>query len=106
MGSLIVAQAATLFGYAMVNLFAASSFLGLGVQAPAADWGYLVNGKSVGHFAELPVSHPHQWSAHRDRCRGRQRAGRTAASAQHTQEPSMTAPLLEVSNLTVQLQQN
>jgi peptide/nickel transport system permease protein len=38
---LIVAQATTLFGYAMVDL-AAISFLGLGVQPPAADWGVMV----------------------------------------------------------------
>ena len=41
-GGLIVAQATTLFGYAMVDL-AAISFIGLGVQPPQADWGAMVN---------------------------------------------------------------
>ena len=34
-------RATTLFGYAMVDL-AAISFIGLGVQQPAADWGVMV----------------------------------------------------------------
>ena len=38
---LITAQATTLFGYAMVDL-AAISYLGLGIQPPAADWGVMV----------------------------------------------------------------
>ena len=38
---LIVAQGTLLFGYAMVDL-AAISFIGLGVQAPQADWGVMV----------------------------------------------------------------
>jgi peptide/nickel transport system permease protein len=38
---LISAQAAILFGYAMVDL-AAISFIGLGVQPPQADWGVMV----------------------------------------------------------------
>lgn len=38
---LIVAQSTLTFGYAMVDL-AALSFLGLGVQAPTADWGVMV----------------------------------------------------------------
>jgi peptide/nickel transport system permease protein len=38
----IVAQATVSFGYAMVDL-AALSFLGLGVQAPTADWGLMVS---------------------------------------------------------------
>ena len=38
---IVVAQATTLFGYAMVDL-AAISFIGLGVQQPAADWGVMV----------------------------------------------------------------
>lgn len=37
----VVAQATTLFGYAMVDL-AAISFIGLGVQPPSADWGVMV----------------------------------------------------------------
>ncbi len=47
-----VAQAAILFAYATVDL-AALSFLGLGVQPPAADWGSMVaigqNGVLQGH---------------------------------------------------------
>ena len=44
---LIVAQATTLFGYAMVDL-AAISFLGLGVQPPNADWGVMVSENQQG----------------------------------------------------------
>ena len=39
--ALIVAQGTILFGYAMVDL-AAISYLGLGIQPPAADWGVMV----------------------------------------------------------------
>jgi peptide/nickel transport system permease protein len=45
--SLIVAQATVLFGWAMVDL-AAVSFLGLGVQAPQADWGVMIADGKVG----------------------------------------------------------
>lgn len=38
---LIIAQATVSFGYVMVDL-AAISFLGLGVQPPAADWGVMI----------------------------------------------------------------
>jgi peptide/nickel transport system permease protein len=38
---MIVAQATTSFGYAMVEL-AGISFLGLGVQEPTADWGRMI----------------------------------------------------------------
>lgn len=41
LGPLIIAQATVSFGYVMVDL-AAISFLGLGVQPPAADWGVMV----------------------------------------------------------------
>ncbi len=41
LGSLIIAQATVSFGYVMVDL-AAISFLGLGVQPPAADWGVMI----------------------------------------------------------------
>ena len=44
---LIVAQATTLFGYAMVDL-AAISYLGLGIQPPAADWGVMVSENQQG----------------------------------------------------------
>jgi peptide/nickel transport system permease protein len=43
LASLIVAQATVSFGYVVVDL-AAVSFLGLGVQPPAADWGVMVAG--------------------------------------------------------------
>jgi peptide/nickel transport system permease protein len=46
---LILAQAAILFGYAIVDL-AAISYLGLGVQPPTPDWGSMV---SVGQDAVL-----------------------------------------------------
>jgi peptide/nickel transport system permease protein len=44
---LIVAQATIMFGYAMVDL-AAVSFLGLGVQPPAANWGVMISENQVG----------------------------------------------------------
>ena len=51
-GPLIVAQATILFGYAMVDL-AAVSYLGLGVQPPAANWGVMIaenqDGLLLGH---------------------------------------------------------
>jgi peptide/nickel transport system permease protein len=50
---LIVAQATTMFGYAMVDL-AAVSFLGLGVQPPAADWGVMISENQVG----IPEGYP------------------------------------------------
>ena len=49
----IFAQAAILFGYAMVDL-AAISFLGLGVQPPTSDWGSMV---AVGQAGVL-LGHP------------------------------------------------
>ena len=51
---LIVAQATTLFGYAMVDL-AAISFLGLGVQPPAADWGVMVSENHQGIIEGYPI---------------------------------------------------
>ncbi|GAA2271795.1 ABC transporter permease subunit [Nonomuraea roseoviolacea subsp. roseoviolacea] len=39
---LVLAQSAINFGYALMDL-AALSFLGLGVQPPAADWGAMIN---------------------------------------------------------------
>jgi peptide/nickel transport system permease protein len=51
---LIVAQATTLFGYAMVDL-AAISFLGLGVQPPAADWGVMVSENQQGIIQGFPI---------------------------------------------------
>ena len=52
---LIVAQATILFGYAMVDL-AAISFLGLGVQPPAANWGVMISENQTGHPAGLPAA--------------------------------------------------
>jgi peptide/nickel transport system permease protein len=51
---LIVAQATTLFGYAMVDL-AAISFLGLGVQPPTADWGVMVSENQQGIIQGFPI---------------------------------------------------
>jgi peptide/nickel transport system permease protein len=50
---LIVAQGTILFGYAMVDL-AAVSFLGLGVQPPAANWGVMISENQVG----IPQGYP------------------------------------------------
>jgi peptide/nickel transport system permease protein len=50
---LIVAQATILFGYAMVDL-AAVSFLGLGVQPPAANWGVMISENQGG----IPQGYP------------------------------------------------
>jgi peptide/nickel transport system permease protein len=52
---LIVAQATTLFGYAMVDL-AAISYLGLGIQPPAADWGVMVSENQQGIIQGYPVA--------------------------------------------------
>lgn len=54
LGPLIVAQSTTLFGYAMVDL-AAISFLGLGVQPPAPDWGSMVNENQQGVLQGYPL---------------------------------------------------
>ena len=51
---LIVAQATTLFGYAMVDL-AAISYLGLGVQPPTADWGVMVSENQQGIIQGYPI---------------------------------------------------
>jgi peptide/nickel transport system permease protein len=53
MAALIVAQATIMFGYAMVDL-AAVSFLGLGVQPPAANWGVMISENQVG----IPEGYP------------------------------------------------
>lgn len=47
MAPLILAQAAVLFAYAMVDL-AAISYLGLGVQPPTPDWGSMVAAGQAG----------------------------------------------------------
>jgi peptide/nickel transport system permease protein len=51
---LIVAQATTLFGYALLDL-GAISFLGLGVQQPTADWGLMVNTGASGVLRGAPA---------------------------------------------------
>jgi peptide/nickel transport system permease protein len=51
---LIVAQATIMFGWAMVDL-AAISFLGLGVQAPAPNWGVMISENAVGLQEGYPL---------------------------------------------------
>ena len=51
---IIVAQGTILFGYALVDLVAIS-FLGLGVQPPAADWGVMVNENLIGVLQGYPL---------------------------------------------------
>ena len=50
---LIVAQATIMFGWAMVDL-AAISFLGLGVQPPAPNWGFMISENQIG----IPQGYP------------------------------------------------
>lgn len=52
---LILAQATTLFGYAMVDL-AAISFLSLGVQPPFPDWGVMVSENASGVVQGYPLA--------------------------------------------------
>jgi peptide/nickel transport system permease protein len=54
MSRVIVAQATVLFGYAMVDL-AAISFLGLGVQPPAANWGVMISENQPGIMQGYPL---------------------------------------------------
>lgn len=54
LAALVVAQATLLFGYAMVDL-AAISFIGLGVQAPQADWGVMVASGQPGVLQNYPA---------------------------------------------------
>jgi peptide/nickel transport system permease protein len=51
---LILAQATTLFGYAMVDL-AAISFLSLGVQPPFPDWGVMISENLSGAVQGYPL---------------------------------------------------
>jgi len=51
---LIVAQATIMFGWAMVDL-AAISFLGLGVQPPAPNWGVMISENEVGVLQGYPL---------------------------------------------------
>ena len=50
---LIVAQATIMFGWAMVDL-AAISFLGLGVQPPTPNWGFMISENQIG----IPEGYP------------------------------------------------
>jgi len=52
---LILAQATTLFGYAMVDL-AAISFLSLGVQPPFPDWGVMISENLSGAVQGFPLA--------------------------------------------------
>ena len=52
----LVAQATLTFGYALIDL-AAISFIGLGVQPPAAEWGLMVSNGASG------VLNGHPWEA-------------------------------------------
>jgi peptide/nickel transport system permease protein len=54
MSRMIVAQATVLFGYAMVDL-AAISFLGLGVQPPAPNWGVMISENQPGILLGYPL---------------------------------------------------
>ena len=51
---LLVAQATLLFGYAVVD-FAAVSYIGLGVQPPASDWGVMVSTGQSGVLQGFPL---------------------------------------------------
>jgi peptide/nickel transport system permease protein len=51
---LVVAQATILFGWAMVDL-AAISFLGLGVQPPAPNWGVMISENQPGILQGYPL---------------------------------------------------
>jgi peptide/nickel transport system permease protein len=51
---LIVAQATIMFGWAMVDL-AAISFLGLGVQPPAPNWGVMISENQPGILQGYPM---------------------------------------------------
>ncbi|RGE17643.1 ABC transporter permease [Leucobacter sp. wl10] len=50
----VVAQGTLTFGYA-ISTFAAVSYLGLGVQAPAADWGVMVSQGQNGILSGYPM---------------------------------------------------
>jgi len=54
MSRMVVAQATVLFGYAMVDL-AAISFLGLGVQPPAPNWGVMISENQPGIMQGYPL---------------------------------------------------
>lgn len=54
MSGIVVAQATVMFGYAMVDL-AAISFLGLGVQPPAPNWGVMISENQPGIMEGYPL---------------------------------------------------
>jgi peptide/nickel transport system permease protein len=54
LAELVVSQATLVFAWAMVDL-AAISFLGLGVQAPTADWGVMVSTGETGVLQGYPL---------------------------------------------------
>jgi peptide/nickel transport system permease protein len=54
LAELVVSQATLVFAWAMVDL-AAISFLGLGVQAPTADWGVMVSTGESGVLQGWPL---------------------------------------------------
>lgn len=51
---LIVAQATLLFGYAMLDI-AILSYLGLGIQPPAPDWGVMISENQAGILQGYPL---------------------------------------------------
>ena len=112
---LIVAQATILFGYAMVDL-AAVSFLGLGVQPPAPNWGVMISENQVRYPAGLPAASARGRRVHRrggDRVQRARRAPLRAGAGEAMSyaegapaAPPRSArrgPLLEVEDLTVRL---
>ena len=120
---LIVAQATIMFGYAMVDL-AAISFLGLGVQPPAAELGRDDLGEPGRHPRGLPPARTRGGGVHRDRgdrVQPARRAALRAGAGGPVSEPvgfpggergntvsepvslAAAAPLLEVDDLTVRL---
>ncbi|MEE1792949.1 ABC transporter permease [Streptomyces sp. BE308] len=54
-GPTVLAQSTVNFGYALLDL-AALSFLGLGVQPPAPDWGAMINQSQAAVLQGLPLS--------------------------------------------------
>ena len=97
---IVGAQSTLNFGYVLAEL-AALSFLGLGVQAPTADWGAMINeaqaGVMGGYF--LPAIVPADRG--RDRRRRRQRDRRRTLRPHRRRDPRMT--LLDISELTLDL---
>ena len=111
---LIVAQATIMFGWAMVDL-AAISFLGLGVQPPAPNWGVMISENQPGILQGYPLPALAAGPVHRRRGHRVQRARRaplrassggaavTAHDAHAAADQACQEPLLSVSDLTVLL---